>query len=231
MLRRISNPKQNSANTLKAYVSDQGCCGEGEDQCKYVATFADGAVTAVVVKKLDGTNQTITFTSATGAANVKAALLAAIEAADIDGAMYENDMNRYLPGVEVVDNGSTLTVTIIGELPIVSITHAGGSQAATATCTEIGLCTYYIETAGTATDSFDVNNVAVTLDLTFATHTGAQVSSAISGAANFPANSTVSTNKNTTTSKFEITITAPAENTIKMNGTKFTRTNCHQDYV
>ncbi len=230
MLRRISNPGQNADNTFKAYVSDQGCCGKGEDQCKYVATFADGAVTAIVVKDLTGTNKTLSFTSATGPAAITAALRTAL-ASDINGAAYEDDDNPDLRGILVEDLGSTIRVTIIGELPIVSITHAGGSQAATATCTEIGLCTHYLEYAGSATASFDVNNVAVTLDLDFATHTGAQVSSALSGAANWPDNSTVSTNKNTGTSKFEITITSPAENTFKLGGVKFARSACHQDYV
>lgn len=216
MIKKIHVPDQAADNTFQLRQDESGCCGDDLATCKYVATFADGEVTALVVVDRDGTNKTLTFAAgATGPAAIKAAIEAVF---GIE--FYEDDGDPLIPGIAVVDNGATITITIIGEVEIVSVTHAGGSQAFTQTCTQIGVCDFEYPGAGypgASGDTLRVNGVDDTLgDLTHATASAADVKSALEGAANWPANAVATVTKGAST--FTISVSTESSDSIYLGG-------------
>ncbi|MCB0542094.1 MAG: hypothetical protein KDC70_01165 [Saprospiraceae bacterium] len=229
MLKQIANLDQNSGNTFKLLTDETGCCGDSITPCKYVAAVpVANSVSAVVVKDRDGNNQTVTFAAA--ATTVKAIRDALVTAVNSVG--YEDDGN-VLPGISVETVSTNKVVTIVGELIVVSLTTSGGSVAATATCTEVGICEFYVEWGGGASKVLTVNGVNATLgDLTFATASAANVKSALEGAANWPSGAVATVVKNTDDSIFEITVTN-AQSTVAfiLDGLRLTRSNCIVDYV
>ena len=228
MFKQLLNPDQNAGNTLKVGTTGAGCCGDALSVCQYTASFTDtDTISAVTIKDRDGTtNKTLSFTGVTGVANIKAAILAAMAA---EG--YEDD-GDLVPGITVVDGGANITVTIVGEVTMVSITDTGGPTSFTAKCTQIGLCTFTADYTGGNGDVLTVNGVNATLgDLTFATASAANVKSALEGAANWPANSVATVVKNTTDSVFEVSISSPSTNLFTLDGVELDRADCTVAFV
>lgn len=226
MLKEILVPDQNANNLVKVYGTDSGCCAESSNTvCKYEATVATSAtVTALVMKDVDGSAVTKTFTGVVGGANVVPALRAAL-----NDESYEDD-GKLPVDVSYRISGSNTIYTIVGEAEVTSLTRTGGSSSFTATCNEIGMCTFYAEWAGGNAKVFQVNETENTLaDLTFSTASAADVDTALTAV--LPANSSAVVVKNDDDDVFEITITSPANNQFTIDGTAFTRSDCVTDYV
>lgn len=228
MFRRILVPDQNPDNTFKLLQTDSGCCASAITACKHTVTIANSdTVSGIVIKDREGVNKTLSFTGVTGAANIKAALIAAIKA---EG--YEDD-NVDGAAVTVAAVSTNWAITIIGEVTPVTITDTGGPTAfATAKCTKVGICTFFYAWPGSAaTSTLAINGVDATIAaLTLAGNTAANVVSALTGAANWPAANT-SVDVVETGTAFEITITSLATDSFTLGGVDFERSDCVQDYI
>jgi hypothetical protein len=228
MFRRILVPDQNPDNTLKLHQTDSGCCGSAITACKATVSFTNtDTISGITIKDRDGVNKLLSFTGVTGAANIKAAVKAALEA---EG--YEDD-NVDGVGITVSAVSSNLEVTIIGEITPVSITDTGGpTNFATAKCSKVGICTFFYAWPGSAAASDLIINgtTASIASLTLAGNTAANVVSALTGAANWPAANTSVAVVETATA-FEITITSVATDLFTLGGADFERSDCAQDYI
>lgn len=226
MLQPISVPNQNAGNTLSRYANDDVCCNDYPDACQYDATIATAnTVSAVVIKRTAASDsETLSFTAAAGGAAAVAALKAALIAAG-----YENDADQ-ITSVTGTAVSSNTVYSITGSLIIVSVTHSGGSASATAKCDRVGICDFYTEIPGAATNTFTVDGVNASLgSLTLAGNTAAQVKSAIEGAANWPAGYTVEVVE--TASEFQITINGPGPVVFEWDGVQFTKQDCVAGYI
>ena len=227
MLQPISNYLgQNPNNLVKLYEGNTGCCPDLDAECQYdVIIPTANAVNNIIFKRTAaGDSVTKTFSPAvTGAANVKAAILAALA---VEG--YEND--GVLPdGVTSYTDGSNTIYQITGRLVVVSMLHnTSTTVTATQKCTEEGRCTYTVEYAGGNGDAFVVNGTSNTLgDLTFASTSAAQMDTAL--ASLVPAGSVVTVVKGG--SAFTITIYAEQNNLFTLDAVAFTVTDCGPGYV
>lgn len=229
MLQPISNYEgQNANNLVKLYEGDTGCCPDLAAECQYdVVIPTANAVNNIIFKRTAaGDSVTKTFSPAvTGAANVKAAILAALVA---EG--YEEDGSSPV-GVDSYVDGTNTVYRITGSLVVVSMLHnTVTTVTATQKCDRVGRCTYFATYAGGNGDIFIVNGTENTLgDLTFASTTAAQADTAI--AAEVPAGTVVAVVKNTDTSLFEITLIADQGSTFEIDGTDFTESDCGPGYV
>lgn len=226
MLQPISVPDQNANNALKRYANDDVCCNDYPAACQYDATIATAnTVSAVVIKRTaESEAETLSFTAAAGGAAAAAAIKAALIAAG-----YENDGDAIADVTQEAVSTNTV-YHITGSLIIVSVTHSGGSASATAKCTRVGVCDFYIEIPGGAANVFGVNGVYEDLgSLTLAGNTAANVVSAIEGAAEWPSGYTVSVVE--TATEFQITINGPGPIVFTWNGEQFTKQDCVAGYI
>lgn len=226
MLRPISVPDQNANNALKRYSDDGVCCDNYPDACQYDTTIATAnTVSAVVIKRTaESDAETLSFSAAAGGAAAVAALKAALVTAG-----YENDTDL-VADVTGETSGSNTIYHITGGLIVVSITHSGGSAAATAKCTRVGICDFYIGIPGGAANVFGVDGVDEDLgSLTLVGNTAAEVVTAIEGAAAWPSGYNVAVVE--TGTEFQITINGPGPIVFTWNGAQFTKQNCVAGYI
>lgn len=225
MLKPISNPTQNAANTFKLYEGDI-CCTDLADACQYdIVIPTANAVNNIIYKRTAADDAvTKTFSPAvTGAANVKAAITAALTSYEDDGT---------LPvGVTSYTDGTNTVYQITGKIIIVSMLHnTSTTVTATQKCSEIGRCTYTGTYAGGTGDTFTVNGADVTLGaLTYAGTTAAQMDTAI--AAEVPAGTVVAVVKNTSPETFTITLIADQGSTFAIDGSDFVESDCGPGFV
>ena len=136
MIQRKANPTQSANNTAYVNTDKSGCCGDDNTPCNYSLTYTQSNAVSGLTVTQDGGNVTLPLTSAgTSAEQVRTAILNAMEAAGY----FEDGVST--PGVVVSDLGSTLSVSITGNITCVSLTHAGGTANFTAACNQIGLRT------------------------------------------------------------------------------------------
>ena len=227
MLQPISNYEgQNANNLVKLYEGDTGCCPDLAAECQYdVVIPTANAVNNIIFKRTAaGDSVTKTFSPAvTGAANVKAAILAALTAEGYE----EADSNPV--GIKSYTDGANTVYEITGGLIVVSMLHnTSTTVTATQKCTEEGRCTYTVEYAGGNADVFIANGTSTTLgDLTFASTSAAQMDTAL--ASLVPAGSVVTVVKGG--SAFTITIYAEQNNLFTLDAVAFTVTDCGPGYV
>ena len=237
MIKRILGDDQNAANVFKLNVGESGCCGDSVTNCQYTATYTQSnAISALVISE-DGAARTLPCVPAsTSAENVKAAILASIQAAG-----YEDTGNVPFAGVTVVDNGSTLTVTVTGNIIMTSITHAGGSASFDPDCNLENLCTFAITgyaggTSGAAATDLYINGRAYNLGaITAGTTTAGDVSTTVQTqitAAGISGTAATTTTGSGGSQTYNITITlSETANTFKLNGVIFTKSACAQSYI
>ena len=233
MIKRISNGEnQNADNLMKRHVQSGGCCGESANECEYSLTYTQSNAVNTLNITEDGATRALTCAPATtSAADVRAGILASLEAAGYEDWGEPN-------GVTVVDNGSTLTVTIVSDVPMVSLVHAGGTATFTAKCNKVGLCNYVIAAytggaSGAAATNLVINGVTYNLGtITPGTTSAANVKTAVEGAITSAAlqHTTVTVTANGSTS-YDITINALPDVNFILGGTWLTRGDCVQDYV
>jgi len=225
MYRAITNYKgQNAANLVKILDYSSGCCDGGTTPCGYdVIIPTANAVNNIIFLQADGTSVTRTFSPAvTGAANVVAAIKAAILVTD----GYEAG-NDAVPTVSSTTAGTNTVYHISGDLVVTSMLHnTSTTVTATARCTELNMCTYFYAWPGDAsTTTFTIGGVDATLGaLTLAGSTAAQVITAILALANWPTNAYL--NVVETATAFEITITAAHDAAPILDGEAFAQSDC-----
>jgi hypothetical protein len=225
MYRSITNYKnQNDANLVKILDATSGCCGGGTTPCQYDVTIPTAnAVNNIIFKQADGTSVTRTFSPAvTGAANVVAAIKAAILVTD--GFEPGDDMT---PTVSSTTSGSNTIYHITGDLVVTSMLHnTSTTVTATARCTALNMCEYFYAWPGDAgSTTFTIGGADATLgSFTLAGSTGAQVQAAIIALANWPTNAYI--NVTETGTAFEITITAAHDAAPVLDGEDFAKSNC-----
>jgi len=226
MLQPISVPDQNANNALKRYANDNHCCNDYPAACQYDATVATAnTVSAVVIKRTaESDAETLSFSAAAGGAAAVAAIKAALIAAG-----YENDADQIASVTSAVDGTDTI-YSITGSLIVVSLTHSGGSASATAKCTRVGICDFYIAIPGGAENIFGVDGTDEDLgSLVLATEDAADVVTAIEGAAAWPSGYTVAVVE--TGTEFQITINGPGPIVFTWNGEQFTKQDCIAGYI
>lgn len=232
MIKRLLVADQLSTNFLKTTKGDSPCCGDGLEICEYTVTYTQANTVSLLNITEGGVARALPAVPATtSAADVKAALLAALLLAG-----YE-DSTDGATGVVVVDNGSTLTVTITGDVVPVSLTTSGGAATFTAKCDSVSLCTFTLEDyAGGAANELKINGVAYALGaITPGTTSAATVDTAIESAMTTAgvlgsASSTTEGSGGSTTYNI-IIVNTEQENTFTLAGSYLVRSACVQDYV
>lgn len=217
---------QNADNTLKLHVADSPCCGDSANLCQYTASYAAANTVTAVTFVHEGANKTVTFSAVSGAAAVRAAIVAALAA---NG--YE-DFNDGLESLEFVTNGSNFDITAYSDVKLVSLTASGGTATFTEKCTETGLCTYTKTGIGSnTTDTLTVNGVTSDLvDVVAGTTTASAINASIvtaltAGAARNASAATVEVGTGGSAT-YTVTIQAAPGTRIAYNGTTLTPTNC-----
>jgi hypothetical protein len=225
-------PDQNADNTLKVQESDSPCCGDGTTLCKYVATYAAAnTVTGLIIKDRTGANKTLTFASVSGAAAVRAAVIAAMAA---EG--YE-DWADGLETLSLTPSSTNLIVTSLSDVELVSLMASGGAAAFTKACVQEGVCTYTKGGLGALTgQSVTANGVTTAvIDIVPGTTTTSQITTSVTAALTAGAvrNATVVTTVtgSGTGQIYTVTITAAQESDIRWTGTQIAPTNCRVDFV
>lgn len=226
MYREIKNYEgQNANNLIKLHTATTGCCGDSTTPCQYdVVIPTANAVNNIIFRNASGTSVTRTFSPAvTGAANVIAAIKAAILVSD--GFEPGDDMT---PTVHATTSGTNTIYHISGDLVVVSMLHNTSTTVnATARCTALNMCDYFLSWAGDAgSTTFTIGGVDATLG-TFepASATAAQVQAAIVALANWPTNAYINVTEIANVS-FEITITAAHDAAPILDGAAFAQSNC-----
>lgn len=229
MFREITNHSgQNANNLTKLYRATDGCCDAATAACQYDVTIpTSNAVNSITIKDRNGDNKELTTGfPATGAANVRAAIKTAIEA---EG--YENDDDAVASVTSRTASSDTI-YSITGDVIVVSMKHnTSTSVNATAKCTRINRCTFFLAWPGSgSTVAFVINGTSANLSsLTLAGNTAANVVSAIEALANWPSTADVAVVE--TGSAFEITITDNATGTFVLDGDTFERSDCTPGYT
>ena len=226
MYRPIANSGQNANNALKRYADDDVCCNSYPDACQYDVTIATAAtVNNVKFKRTaDGATITKTFTAAGGTA-VVAALKAAFVA---EG--YENDGDVIVDVTSEVDGSNTI-YHITGALIVVSMTHTTNTVVtATEKCNRVGICDFYITTAGGAANVFGVDGTDEDLgSLVIGADNAAAVVAAIEGATAWPSGYTVTVTEDA--DLYYITLNGPGTVVFTWNGNQFAKQDCVAGYI
>lgn len=229
MIRQLKSPDANAANLVKLETHQTGCCGDTTEVCEYTATVAtaSASVTSITFKDRAGVNKVVTFAAATGVTGIKTAIETAIFS---DG--YHED-GEGLPGVTVTLVSANTVIRIVGEVEPVEIARTSGNTSFVAACTGIRTCKFKYNYAGGVGTLFVANGTSTALaDLTFATASAATVDTAITALVpTISGVDTVAVVKNTTTSRFEITITALSNSAFTLGGAEFNRSECGDDYI
>lgn len=226
MYRAITNyDGQNEANLVKILDATSGCCDGGTTPCQYdVIIPTANAVNNIIFTEPDGTSVTNTFSPAvTGAANV----IAAIKAAITPARGYEPGDDA-VPTVWATTSGANTIYHISGDLVVTSMLHnTVTTVTATARCTPLNMCEYFLSWAGDAGSvTFTIGGADDTLT-TFepASATAAQVQAAIVALTNWPTNAYINVTEIANVS-FEITITAAHDAAPSLDGVDFAQSNC-----
>jgi hypothetical protein len=229
MIRQLKSEDANAANLLKIETHQTECCDDTIANCEYTATVAtaNATLTSITIKDREGANKVLTFPSVSGVAAIKTALETAIF-----GEGYHED-GEVLRGVTVSTVSTNTIIRIVGEAEVVEVARTGGNTSFVAACTQIRTCEFKYDYAGGNGTLFVANGTSTALaDLTFATASAATVDSALTALVpTISGVDTVVVVKNTTTSRFEITITALSDSAFTLGGAEFVRSDCGYDYI
>lgn len=239
MIKRLLVPDQNPDNLFKMTAGDSGCCGDNVTDCQYTATYTQANSTTLLnILDKDGNAQALPLVLAGGstAAQVQAAILAALEAAG-----YEDDENPTWPGVVVTDLGTTLQIVITGNARIVSLVASGGTSTFDADCSIVNLCTfsgtgYAGGTSGTAATNLRINGGDHNLGtITAGTTSAGDVATAVQTAltaAGVSGTASVTTTGSGGSQTYNVTITgSESDNTFVLAGVYLGRSACAPVYV
>lgn len=232
MIKRLLVKDQLADNFLLTTMGDSPCCGDGLTICEYTVTYTQSQTISLLNITEGTTSRALACVPATtSAADTKAAILATIIAAG-----YE-DSSDGPTGVVVVDNGSTLTVTITGDIVPVSLTTSGGAEEFTALCDSVSLCTFTLaDYAGGATNTLAINGVdyalgAITPGTTSAATVDTAIESAMTTAGVLGSASSTTEGSGGSTTYNIIIVSTEQTNTFALAGEYLVRSACVQDYV
>lgn len=227
MFRKIT-PAGANANNLIARYDNEGCCGDAVAKCQYsVVIPTANAVNGITIVNADGDNEEITTGfPATGAANVRAAIRTALEAAG-----YENDDDD-VPGVSSETSMANTIYRITGSVQVVSMRHNTSTNVnATALCTRMKKCVFAIDWGGSgSTTTVTINGADATLPInTLAGSTAQDVYDDLVALANWPTTATATVTE--TGSAFVIRITDVHTASYAFGATALTKDNCAMGYI
>ncbi len=238
MLKRNSVSGQNADNLLKLTKHEAGCCdGTGVD-CQYTGSYTQANTVSQLTIEEDG--QSVVLPLVLGANSTaeqaKAAILSTLE----DAGYYEDGEGA--AGVTVTDAGSTLAITIVGDIVVSTLTASGGTTTFTAKCVKQNLCTFAATgfTAG-AGSTLTINGVSesigdITPGTTGASTVKASVESALSNQG-ITATATVTTTGSGGSQTYNVSIAAvPSTLTLFLTGASAVKfyleaSACAQTYV
>jgi hypothetical protein len=234
MIQRILGQDQNVNNTLKLYKGESGCCGDSATICQYEVTYTQSRTLSVLNITEDGVARALNCVPAsTSAADVKAAILATLEAAG-----YVDDGMVPFAGVEVVDLGSTLRVRITGNVVPVSFTSSGGTETFDADCTLKNLCTFTAAawtggTTGSAGTTMKINGVTydtgtATPGTTAASTVDTNITALLTSAGVL---GSVDVTANGSTSYTVVITLSEHSNTFSLGGVLMTKSACAGTYI
>lgn len=227
MFRKIT-PAGANANNLIARYDNEGCCGDAVAKCQYsVLIPTANAVNGITIVNADGDNEELTTGfPATGAANVRAAIRTALEAAG-----YENDDDD-VTGVSSETSMSNTIYRVTGSVVVVSMRHNTSTNVnATALCTRMKKCVFAIDWGGSGSNTtVTINGADATLaSKTLAGNTAAEVYSALIALANWPTTATADVVE--TATAFEIRVTDVHTATYAFGATALTKDDCAMGYI
>jgi len=226
---------QNAANILKIETADSPCCGDTARTCEYTTTYtAANTVSGITITNRAGASQALTFAAVSGAANVIAAIKAALAAAG-----YE-DVSDSLESIAITGT-TTFTVVAYSDVPLISIAASGGTATFTAKCIAVTLCNSTATiSASAAAPTLSVNGKnAAMAAIVYGTTLGSAIATNINAVltASGVLNATATVTPSTATGPYTVVFTAPVQTTIKTNwlGTGvfdlLDQTGCATDWV
>lgn len=225
MFRKIT-PEGANANNLIARYDAEGCCGDPITKCQYsIVIPTANAVNSITITENGENVELTTGFPATGAANVRAAIRTALEAAG-----YENDDDD-VSGVSSETSLANTIYRVTGSVAVASMKHnTSTTVAATTLCSRIKKCVYSIDWAGSgSTTVVKINGVDATLaSFTLAGSTAAQVHAALLALANWPTTATLDVVE--TASAFEVRVTDEFTATYAFGATALTKASCAMGY-
>lgn len=239
MLRKNAVVDQNDNNILKGTKHELGCCdGDSERDCQHTASYVQANSVSQITLSENGADVVLPLVIA-GAATAAAAKTA-IETALTNAGYYEDDNGAI--GVSVVDSGTNLDITIVGDINVTSITTSGGTVTFTAKCVKKNLCTFSATgfTAG-AGSTLHINGASQSIgDITPGTTSAATVKASVETALSnegITATATVTTTGSGGSQTYNVSIAAiPSNSTLYLvgaSGVKFylAVSACAQTYV
>lgn len=181
MLRKNAVVGQNADNFLKSTKHELGCCdGDAERDCKHTGSYVQANSVSQITLSENGAAVVLPLVIA-GAATAATAKTA-IETALATAGYYEDDNGAV--GVSVVDSGTNLDITIVGDINVTSITTSGGTVTFTAKCVKKNLCTFAVSgfTAG-AGSTLHINGASQSIgDITPGTTSASTVKASVEAA-------------------------------------------------
>lgn len=236
MFRAFKNTDQNAANFFKVLANEKVCCGDSFAPCQYDANIATGDTLAQLTLQIAGSNTTYTLSSPVDTDNAAAVRRAIAEV--IYAAGYTDDEGSQFRGVEVTNNGATLTVVITGEVKAVSIKTTGASAVTfNEDCTKVSQCTFTHGGIGAlTTPKLKVNGIDETLiTVVPGTTTTGQIKTSVETAlSNRSVTGTVTVTSTGSGGSTLYTIAIAgvlSETSLRFNGVAFTRTGCAAVFV
>lgn len=239
MLRKNAVVGQNADNFLKSTKHELGCCdGDAERDCKHTGSYVQANSVSAITLSENGKNVVLPLV-VSGAATAEAAK-SAIETVLYNAGYYEDDNGEI--GISVVDSGTNLDITIVGDINVVSLTTSGGTVTFTAKCAKKNLCTFSATgfTAG-AGSTLHINGASQSIgDITPGTTSAATVKASVEAALlaeGITATATVTTTGSGASQTYNVSIAAtPSKTTLYLvgaSGVKFylAASSCVQTYT
>ena len=237
MFRAFKNTDQNAANFFRVLANEKVCCGDAFTPCQYDANIATGDTLTQLTLQIAGSNTTYTLSTPVDtddAAAVRRAIADVIYAAGYT----DDDGKSGFRGIEITNNGATLTVVITGEVKAISIKTAGASAVTfNEDCTKVTQCTFaYASIGALTTPKLKVNGVDETLiSIVPGTTTTTQIKTSVETALSnrsVTGTVTVTSTGSGGSTLYTVTITGVLSSTsLRLNGVEFNRSGCAALFV
>lgn len=238
MLRRNAVKDQNPDNFLKMTQHEMGCCDGDERDCLHVGSYTQANSVTVLTIEEDGKSVALPCVIAANA--TAAAAQTAIKNALTTAGYYEDGSGAV--GISVVDAGTTLDISITGDIKVLTLTASGGTTTFAARCKKQNLCAFAATgfTAG-AGSIMKINGADQSLGtITPGTTTAADVKTAVEAALaaeGITSTATVTTTGSGTSQTYNIAlINIPSASTLALVGASgivlyLVPSNCVQTYT
>ncbi|MGL6008475.1 MAG: hypothetical protein ACRC1D_03385 [Culicoidibacterales bacterium] len=129
---------QNPDNFLKMTKHEMGCCDGEQRDCLHFGQYTQANSVTVLTIEEDGKSVDLPCVIAANA--TASAAQTAIKTALTTAGYYEDGDGA--AGISVVDAGTTLDISIIGDIKVLTLTASGGTTTFTARCKKQNLCIF-----------------------------------------------------------------------------------------